>query len=118
MTTEETPSPSVDPEAPVGPDTWIERFVLPYFTESMLWPVLVALLGHVVVVLALPMAQAWRTRSLVWVAVVFLLAAISFWPVQSELGRKRRPGAVSVAIGGTWLAAAIVAALGVYTDVF
>ncbi|MEQ1504148.1 MAG: hypothetical protein ABMB14_18035 [Myxococcota bacterium] len=107
----------VEPQPPGWPD-WIEEWVLPYLREPTLWPVLVALLGHVVVGLVPPMLAVWRTGS-AWAAVALALVAVgSLGAIGFEVGRFRRPGAVSLAVIGTWALAVGTAILAARTGLW
>lgn len=100
----ETPRPPLrlaDPPPPGWPD-WIERWVLPYLREPALAPVLVALLGHVVVVLAPLMLWSWRTGSGVAAGLLVGLGLGSLGLCAFELWRFRRPGAVTLTLLVLW----------------
>ncbi len=92
--------PPVDRE----PDEhWLEKFVLPYITNSALWPVLFAILGHVAVVLAMPMVNVWRDHD-VFSAVFlgFLLFGPCFAVMRWEFSTARKPGPLTWTILITW----------------
>jgi hypothetical protein len=107
--TERRPDPR--PASSGWPD-WLEQWVLPYLREPALWPVLVAIMGHVVVaVVALELAL-WRERSVGSGALLALLLAGSGAATTFEIRRSGRPGAVTAtlalswaaSVGGAWLA--------------
>ena len=97
------PSLRLADPAPPGWPLWIELWVLPYVREPALWPVLVALLGHVVVGIAplvLYVVREGGLRSELFLATLVLgsLGLVGF-----ELWRFRRPGGVTAALVGTWI---------------
>jgi hypothetical protein len=100
------PLPSVDP--PGWPD-WVERWILPYLREHVLLPVLLALLGHVVIVLAPLMLWAWRTGSGLAAVLLVALAAATTGLCAFEAVRFRRPGVVTLTLSGLWVVSAAVA---------
>jgi len=81
---------------------WVQEWVLPYLAEPALWPVLLALLGHVVVVIAPLVLAVARTGSPWAVAGLVALAAVSGWLVRWEWRVRGRPGAVSLTVAATW----------------
>lgn len=97
-----------DDDGPRWPP-WVEDWVLPYVTEPALWPVLLALLGHVVVVIAPLVLAVARTGSLYAVAGLVVLAAVSAVFVRWELRVRGRPSAVTGAVVGTWIVSLVSA---------
>ena len=85
--------------------------MLPYVREPALWPVALAVLGHVVVVLAPLMLAVHRVGS--WLAAAALggIAALTLVPVVHEVRVHGRPGAVFVALALTWVVS-VAAAVG------
>lgn len=112
-------------EAPVEPETttdsgwpaWVEQWVMPYLQESALWPVLLALLGHIVVIIApilTSVARGWRPA----VVPLFALVLGSGWLVMTDYGRRKRPGVVTAVVLVTWALSGVVAYFAYITDVF
>jgi len=99
------------PPLPREPDEhWLDRFVLPYITDSSLWPVLFAILGHVGVVLAMPMLNVYRSGDLVSLGALILLGvgpcgAILRW----EWGETGKLGPLTRVVGLTWAMAFLLA---------
>lgn len=92
--------PPVDREPP---QHWLEKFVLPYITDSALWPVLFAILGHVGVVLAMPMINVYRDGSRVSLGVlIFLGLGPSGALVRWEWDRDRKLGPLTWLVVLTW----------------
>jgi hypothetical protein len=97
-----------EPEvAAAAPDTFrgrtrLERAVLPYLREQTLWPVLVAVLAHIIALLAPLLVLGLRdghSWSLLGVAVFATgsLVALGF-----ELRERRRPGLVACFLAAVW----------------
>ena len=88
---------------------WFRRTVLPYLSSSPLWPVLAAILGHVVVVVAIAMLEAVRQRSAGAIATLVGLVALSAAAIRFEVRHRSRPGALSLVVLLTWLVTVAVA---------
>jgi hypothetical protein len=101
---EETPS-SPWPEA-------VDKWVIPYLSDSTLWPVLVALIGHVVALLALIVLAAWRRPMPIAGFGCFVILAISCRVVWTEIAFYRRPRGVTLFIVICWTIACAMAAAG------
>lgn len=91
---------------------WVETWVLPYVREPVLWPVLIAILGHVVVLFALGALNVWRGES--WTAAV-LSVAFTVGSVGWEYRVMRRPGPIAAWIALTWLVSIGLVVLSVRT---
>ncbi len=87
----------------------LERHVLVYVRDPLLWPVLVVVIAHVAVFVAPLMLSAARDAQPTVVALLAVLGLLSGAGVLAELRRRRRPGAVCVLLGSTWLLSAVVA---------
>ena len=83
--------------------------MLPYVRNPSLWPVLVALLGHVVIVLTPLMLAVWRVGSGLAGLGLVLLAGLTVAACGMEARALRRPGAVALSLGLTWAAAVALA---------
>jgi hypothetical protein len=92
-------------EAAGGWPPWVEQWVLPFIRESGLWPVLVALLGHVLVLIAPLLLALWRGNPGASVPLTVLILA-SFWLCKTEHEANGRLGAVTGVVLGSWLASA------------
>ncbi len=89
---------------------WVRQWVLPFVEEVGLMPVLVALLGHVVVIvgpLLLAVGRGNVGASLPLTAIVLA----SFWLCKTEHEDRGSLGLVSATVGGTWVAAVLFAVL-------
>jgi hypothetical protein len=95
----------------------MEQWLLPYLREPVLWPVLVALLGHVVVGLAPLMLTVWRTGNSTAIFLLSVLLLGTAGLVGFEGVRFHRPGAVTLACVLTWLSGGALAWLGERTGV-
>lgn len=91
-----------------GPDSFrgrtrLERAVLPFLREQTLWPVLGAILAHVIALQAPLLVLAFRDGhgwSFLGVAV---FAGITAAVVGLELRERQRPGLIAALFGATWL---------------
>ncbi len=91
---------------------FLAKWVLPYLKEPALLPVLLALLGHVVVVLAPLMLAVWRVHS-GWAAVLLVVAAVgSAFPIRWEWLDEGGPRGVSAVVVLTWLVSLAAAVFG------
>ncbi|HHO50737.1 MAG TPA: hypothetical protein ENK18_07640 [Deltaproteobacteria bacterium] len=93
----------VTPRRAAWPE-WIETWVWPYLSNSTLWPVWVALLGHVVVVITGLLLLAWREGTPeAWLLLLLLSLGSAVLGIQ-ELRVSGRPGGVIASLVLTWLA--------------
>jgi hypothetical protein len=93
---------SDEPARGEGWPPWVEQWVLPYVDDIALWPVLVALLGHVAVILVPLMVQVIRNQSIPALGVLAMLAWNSWLVVRMELRAIGRAGRLTAAMLGTW----------------
>lgn len=96
---------------------WVEQWVLPYVRDSGLWPVLVALLGHVIVVIAPLMLSLYR-GFLPSFLPLFFLTIFSGYCCFLDFQRRRRPGIVTALVGVVWALSAGLAWLAHTTGVY
>lgn len=100
-------------EAPATP--WppvIETWVMPYLGETFLWPVLVAVIGHVVALQALIVLNAWRQPLPLAGFACGLLVVLTLRLMWTEIAFYRRPRGVSLFLGICWglsIAGAVIA---------
>lgn len=80
----------------------METWLLPYVDDFALWPVLVAVLGHVVVILVPLQLAMLRGPSLIAAALLALLLAGSGEVARMEVRARGRPGIITGVIVGTW----------------
>lgn len=86
-----------------GWPTWIEEWVLPYLENRALWPVWIALIGHVVVGVAGLLLVGIRSGlPEAWIA-VGLLGLGSLWLVGKEWQVRSSPGGVTLTVVLGWL---------------
>ena len=100
-----------------GWPVWVERFVMPYMQETALWPVLLALLGHTVVIIAPILTNVARGWLPAFVP-LFVVVNLSGWLIYADVRRKWRPGAVTATVAITWVLATIVAVAAYKTNIF
>ena len=83
---------------------WVEQWILPYLEDMSLWPVLVAVLGHVLVVLV-PLELAFvRGPNLAALAVLSVLLVVTAEVVRMELRALGRPRWLTLIAVGMWAA--------------
>ncbi len=95
------------PETPF-PD-WVDRWVIPFAGESIMWPILVALVGHTSTLLALVVLVAWRRPLPFGLFGLVLTLAITGRLAWVELSFYRRPRHLTWFCVGTWLLAVVIA---------
>jgi hypothetical protein len=83
---------------------WVERWVLPYVDIPALLPVLIAVMGHIVILAALVVLEAWRSRNPFAIVVVLALIAGTIRVLVEEWRRLRRLGPLSATLFGGWVA--------------
>lgn len=110
--TEPTGEPvAVEPPEPESPwPLWVRRYVMPFLEESGLWPVLFALLGHIVVIIA-PLLLALSRGGVAAAVPLTFLIMTSFWLGKTELQDRGRPGPVAVVIALIWVGSVIGAVI-------
>ena len=88
---------------------FIDRFIMPYFEDSALWPVLIVVIAHVVAFISPVLLFAIRDHSLGAVAGLLGLAALSVKAVLHERSMHGGLGAIAWAVVTTWLLSGSVA---------
>ena len=87
---------------PDGWPLWARSWILPYFEDSALWPVLIAILGHVLVLIVPLLAFAYRSRnpvSYVFIAALVFVTGQLAWVEFRAVGR---PGAITGVVAVLW----------------
>jgi hypothetical protein len=101
-------------ESPRWPP-WVERWVLPYVDIPALLPVLIAVMGHVVIIAALVVLAAWRSRNPLAIAAVAVLVVATVRVLIEEWRRLGRPGPLSATLAAGWVATIATVAIAVRT---
>ena len=83
----------------------LEQVLLAFLREPMLWPVLVAVVGHAVALLAPLLLLALRERRLASLAALLLLLGLSALMSWRESRLRGRPSPLSGLLWTTWLLA-------------
>ncbi len=110
MASSSTADESPTSETPF-PD-WVDRWVIPFMGESVMWPILVAVVGHLATLLALLLLVGWRKPvpfGLFGVGLALLVTARLAWV---ELGFYRRPRHLTGFLVGSWILAVGIAVVG------
>lgn len=97
-----------EPEVEAVPPSRFERWVLPYVQNSLLRPVLFALLGHVALGIAVLGSLLVRHGNLLALAGIAATLAATAGLVRQELRVSGRPGGFSLAIALTWVGAIVL----------
>ena len=106
---DDPPGPPPEPQEPGWPP-FIASWLLPYLKEPALWPVALAVLGHVVVVLVPLLLAVARVGSGWAAACLGVAAALSLLPVRWELRAEGRPAGATAVVVGVWLTSLLTAA--------
>lgn len=86
---------------------WFKTWILPYLSESLLWPILFVLWAHVVLALAVVVAVAYGGNPFLGLALGALLLSASGRAVWFEWTVIGRPGWIFLFVVLTWLAGAV-----------
>ena len=78
--------------------------MLPYVDIPALLPVLIAVMGHIVILVALVVLEAWRSRNPFAILMVLALLAGTVRVLVEEWRRLRRLGPLSATLAGGWAA--------------
>ena len=81
---------------------WVERWVVPYVDDMLLWPVAFVLLIHVVLILVPLMLSVLRTGNPGAVGAVLLAGVASAHLIRMELRAVGRPKGLTVAVALVW----------------
>lgn len=103
--------------APRGWPPWMDRWVLPFVRESGLWPVLFALVGHVLVLIAPMLLHLWRGDVSASLPLTVTILG-SFWLCKTEHESTGRLGGMTVVVLGSWIASFGLAWLADATGVY
>lgn len=85
---------------------WFPRFVLTYVDNTLLWPVLFAVLVHVALVIAALLVFAVRDLNAGAMALLVPPALATVSLVRMEIRWRERPGGLAVWMALTWLGSA------------
>ncbi len=106
------PDLQVADDAPTSPwPDWFEKWVLPFLGETALWPVLVAVIGHIVALQTLILLTAWRQPLPLGAFGAGLLLVISGRLAWTELSFYERPGPMTWFILLCWALSIVGAAV-------
>jgi hypothetical protein len=106
------------PEDDEEPGDWVDRFVLVFLRESMLWPILIVIVGHVVVFVAPVMLIAVRERRPSAIVMIGFVCWGSVSVLRFDRKRSGKFSQLSALVGVTW-GVAIGVALGAhYSGIF
>jgi len=90
----------------------VERWVLPYFEDTSLWPVLIVVLAAIAAFMAPALASGFRDLHPLSLLVTLLLLIGTIRLVRWEWGVRGRPGGIGLALLVIWAMAATAAYFG------
>ncbi len=101
-----------------GPDAFrgtsrLERAILPYLHEPTLWPVLLVVLAHAIVLVAQLLVFVWRDGGVGSFMGLGVLAVLSLAAIRLEVRDRRRPGAITALATVIWVLSGLAAWAGV-----
>jgi hypothetical protein len=88
---------------------WVETWLLPWVDDLSLWPVLFALLGHVMVFLSPLFLFAYRTGNPVFHLAILVFIGISLHIIKSEREYRGHFGGITGALVVLWSGSAAFA---------
>ena len=91
--------------APAAWPPWVQDWILPYLDDSILWPVLFALLGHVLLIIVPFLLQVWRYANPGAGIILVILMFGSGHLVHMELQAIGKPRGLTAVLVLMWLAA-------------
>ena len=94
--------PAAQEEHPFDGPTWIDRVVLPFVREPILWPILLVVIGHAAAFGAPMLLMGVRDRSLPALGAAALLAVMSVGGIRAERRLRGHIGAFSAILLSTW----------------
>lgn len=92
--------------------TGVDRWVMPYFEDPSLWPILLVLIAHLSMFVGLVLLFSIRDGSGVAFAGLILALYVSFRSILWEIRRRRLPGAISITVVVTWVLGGLAAYYG------
>lgn len=93
-------------------DPTLERFIMHYFEDSALWPIVVVIVGHLVALSSFTLLLAVRERKVSAMLGAALLVYGSFLVLRWEYRKHGHPGIFALLLAITWALSGSVAYLG------
>jgi hypothetical protein len=97
---------------------WYQRSILPFIEESALWPVLIAIWGHLVVALAAYILHQYRTVSPLLGLLGIWLCFLSYKAIQFERTHRGRMAGLSFTVISSWLCSVLLAKFVDYSGLY
>ena len=104
MNQPQTPAPQERPDWP----PWFKNWVLPYISDSLLWPILFVVWAHAVLGLAVVVVISFTGNLFLGLALCSVLLSVSGRLVWFEIQVRRRPGGLTAFLLVTWIAGGVV----------
>ena len=86
-----------------------ERWLMPFISDSALWPILVVVLAHATILLGSALILAVRDRSIGAMLALAAISVLTFEGVRQEVRTRRRPGPLTGLATLVWVSGAIAA---------
>ena len=93
-------------------DPTFERFIMHYFEDSALWPIVVVIVGHLVALSSFTLLLAVRERKISAILGVTLLLYGSFAVLRWEYRKHGHLGIIALLLAITWTLSGLIAYLG------
>ncbi len=97
------------PESDANQPSWVDRAILPFVFEPTLWPVLLVVIGHAIAFVTPALLWALRDGRPAAQAALLLLGLFTVRTLQFEMGRQRRPGALTAIWAAIWALSGVLA---------
>jgi len=88
---------------------FVERWLMPFISDSALWPILVVVLAHATILLGSALILSVRDRSIGAMLAVAAISVLSFEGIRNEVRARRRPGPLTGLAAIVWLSSAVAA---------
>lgn len=89
-----------------------ERFIMHYFESSVLWPVVVVVVGHAVALASFALLFAVRERKVSGIVATAALLYGSFLALRWEYRKHGHAGIIALLLAITWILSALTAYFG------
>ena len=93
-------------------DPTLERFIMHYFEDSALWPIVIVIMGHLVALSSFTLLPAVRDRKISAMLAAALLLYGSFLVLRWEYQKHGHLGIIALLLAVTWALSGLVAYVG------
>ena len=106
------PSPPPAEDDRSDQDPTFERFIMHYFEDSMLWPIVIVVMGHGVALASFALLFAVRERKVSAIVATLALLYGSFIAIRWEYRQHGNLGTIAVLLAITWVISGLTAYFG------